>query len=176
MNGDGTESRFDTANRLWFADGRARAALDEYIASAEAAPTDPVVLFQLARALRAFGHEDEARDALRRAMENAHRLNERGVELLEAEMQRPPGGYRFSCPVPLDELDSDRLEQRDLSDRAWLEIGSAAEERGMFGLAAVAYSHAGGLRELYDDANEMRNRAASELNRLQVMRSGRAQT
>ena len=164
-------SMVEHANRLWYVEGRPLAALAQYQAAAKADPTDPVVQYQLARALWAFRRYAEARACLALARRHEDRLSTRGRELLAEEERRlaAPSAFRHDFPVPENEIDADRLAARDLSVDAWLAIGSAADERGMYGLAVAAYERAGGVRELYEDAAQMESRAMNELNRLAVM-------
>jgi hypothetical protein len=165
---------FEEANDLWYFQGLTHRALDLYRRASDADPTDPVALFQLACALRAFSRFDEARAALVRAGEHPDRLSPRGRELLAEEYRKlsPPVPFRLTPPVDDSDLDAERLAHRGLSSAEWLRVSSAASERGMHGLAAYAIdSSGGGALELVEDEREAERAAHAAVNRLYVMRA-----
>jgi hypothetical protein len=165
---------FEEANDLWYFQGLTRRALALYRQASGADPADPVVLYQLARALRAFSRFDEARAALVRAGEHAGRLSPLGRELLAEELRRlsPPVPFRFTPPVDDENLDAERLARRELSSAEWLSLSNAAGERGMHGLAAYAIRNSGGgVLELIEDEREAERDAHASVNELELMRA-----
>jgi len=167
---------FAEANELWFQQGFTIQALARYQAAGKSDPTDPVVHYQLARALWAFSRFEEARAALVHAQAHSERLSPRGKELLTQEIDRlsHPLPFRSPSPVTEAELDVEHLQQKELSPSQWLDIAYAAREREMFGLAAYAFGHSSGsfrVHDLEEEEREMRGLAASALNRLYVMRT-----
>ena len=164
---------FAEANRLWFEEGASGRALALYERAAEAAPDDPVVHFQLARALWALGQLERAAAELAVAEANADRLSPLGRTLLErarAKLAMPPP----DAPVPTDQLDVDVLERLGLPPEHWLDIAFAARRRDMFGLAAHAFARGMTVQMLEDDdEHEMREAAHLARDALAVM-SGEA--
>jgi hypothetical protein len=158
------------ADRLWYLDGRAGPALALYRRAARAAPADPVAWFGLARALRAVGRADEARDALANARLHAGALSPVGREILAAEEARAAQEPAFRTELPDGALDVAALEFAGISGDGWLRIASAAEERGIYGLARWAYAHAGGGRDTLEQAGEMEWQASLAMNDLALMR------
>src|SRR5712691_2094195 len=164
---------FDEANRLWFGEGATARALARYDAAARAAPDDPVIAFQLARALWALGRTDEAASALAVAETNADRLTSLGRTLLgraRAQLAAPP---RDTLPVDAASLDVDVLERLDLPAERWLDVAFAARQREMYGLAAHAFARGSSFHvtELDEEEHAMRKEASSALNMLEVMRA-----
>ena len=160
---------FAEANRLWFEEGASGRALALYERAAEAAPDDPVVHFQLARALWALGQLERAAAELAVAEANADRLSPLGRTLLErarAKLAMPPP----DAPVPTDQLDVDVLERLGLPPERWLDIAFAARRRDMFGLAAHAFARGMTVQMLEDDdEHEMREAAHLARDALAVM-------
>ena len=144
---------FREANRLWFRDGRTARALALYAEAAAASPTDPVVAFQLARALWAVDRFAEARDALARAQAHRNGLSDLGRVALD-QWQRLSGHDpdRHHPDLPPDRLDRDRL-----NDYAgdWRRVAEAADERGMGGLAVYALERWGGVPIDAEDARDV---------------------
>lgn len=147
---------FSDANRMWFREGRTARALAEYRRAAEAAPTDPVVAFQLARALWAVGRRDEARHWLERAADQQSRLSDLGRDMLEhwLDLTRRPAALLPSSDLPDDELDRDRLEASD-QPFSWRTVAEVAASRGMHGLACHALDRWDGVPIDGEDARDI---------------------
>jgi hypothetical protein len=150
-----SSSAFDTANRLWYRDGRTIRALAAYEEAARAAPSDPVIAFQLARALSAFDRRDEARTALERAESQRDRLSpfgQRAVDRLRDHLDRP-----LDPPypdLPPSSLDRDRIESSG-PPGGWLTVARAASAREMHGLAVYALDRSNAAPIDAEDAREL---------------------
>src|SRR5689334_18662084 len=113
---------FDRANQLWLREGRTAAALVEYARAAAERPTDPVISFQYAIALRAVDRFAEADEMFRRARRHADELDDERRETLLAllPMETDTEQRTFSRFDP-SMLDRDRLA--DFGDDAdWRSI------------------------------------------------------
>jgi hypothetical protein len=180
MSETDTLKLFNEANDLWYNQGLTLQALERYQDVVNSDPTDPVALYQFARALLAFSRFEEARVSLTSAQRFSNRLTTYGNELLIEEIERMSDHQLFQFPLPFEEsdLDAERLEQKDLTPDLWLHVADAAQERGMYGLAVYALRHSQRdfrVHELDEDEREMGKAASAELNRLQLMRSEEAQ-
>jgi hypothetical protein len=167
---------FDEANKLWYKEGRTNQALEIYRKALKHDPTHAVILFQLARVLRAFGQIGQAREALALAEKHIDRLSALGKKMLDEEKQKLFGSspIRYSLPVANSELDIERLEAKGLSTNQWFEIALTAEEREMFGVAANAYERSSGSFidfELGREQEKMKLRAENALALLDKMRA-----
>jgi hypothetical protein len=146
---------FDRANQLWLREGRTAAALVEYARAAAERPTDPVISFQYATALRAVDRFTEAAEMFRRARRHADELDDERREtllaLLPVEADTEQRTYpRFDPSM----LDRDRLA--DLADDAdWRSIADAADQRAMPGVAEYALDRWGGAPIDAEDAREV---------------------
>ncbi len=167
------QALFDEANRLWFADGAAAEALARYEAAARAAPDDPVIQFQLARALWALERREEAAAALAAADAHADLLSPLGREVFARRRPRILASPPTPPPVDASSLDIDSLERLDLPPERWLEIAFSARDREMYGLAAHAFARGSiiQLTELEEEEHEMRKQAGAALDMLEAMRA-----
>ncbi len=166
---------FKEANDLWFLQGFTNQAFKAYQAVVSEDPTDPVALYQLARALWAFSRLDEARERLIDAQRYTNRLSPLGIKLLTKEVHKLSSqpSFRFQLPVALSELDVERLEVKALSSSQWLDVAFGAGERGMFRVAAYAFSRISRpfqVLELDEDEREMELEAQNALTMLYAMR------
>ena len=166
------DTLFDEANRLWYRDGASSQALDAYRAAARERPDDPVIAFQLGRALWALGRPDEAARALATAEAHSDRLSEFGRSVLELNQKRLSEAPPSSDAADPARLDTDALEPLGLAPDQWRDIARAAEQRGMYGLAAHALARGSTFvsLELERDEHDMRSRASSEVQVLEAMR------
>jgi hypothetical protein len=141
-------------------------------------PADPLIGFQLARALRARGEISEAKKLLAEAARHGERLSRFGRQELEKLRVRLSAPFRHVPPVPEADLDLDRLAGARLTTREWMTVALAAEERELFTLAAYAlrrgWAEAAGP-EAARDVEEMRYEAASGRAALAAMRTGHEQ-
>lgn len=144
---------FREANRLWLTEGRTARALALYAEAAAASPTDPVVAFQLARALWAVDRFAEAKDALASAQAHRNKLSDLGQLALD-QWQRLSAHDpdRHHLDLPADRLDRDRLH--DFAGD-WRRVAEAADERGMGGLAVYALERGGGVPIDAEDARDV---------------------
>jgi tetratricopeptide (TPR) repeat protein len=148
---------FKRANVLWFREGRTARALDAYEAALRAAPDDPVVAFQFARALWSVGRFDRARVLLERAGSLQDRLSSTGRRVLEGwlmDVAGPPPEYPYP-QLDANMLDRDRLDAGPLPEGGWRMVAAAAAARSMFGLAAYAIDRWGGVPFDADEAKEI---------------------
>ena len=144
---------FARANRHWF-DGRIAAALREYEVAHEAAPDDPVVVYQWSVALWAVDRFKEARHAAAVAARHAARLSDIGRIALrqwQQVVERLP--ERHAPEIPVELLDRDALEERRVDD--WRRVAEAAHERGMSGLARYAIDQWDGTPLDAEDARDI---------------------
>lgn len=147
---------FDSANRLWFEEGRTAKALAAYEAAFREAPDDPVVAFQLADVLSSFDRLAEARAMLDRVQANRDRLSPSAQLLLDvrrAGMRGQPEERPFP-ELPPAKLDRDYFETHPLPPGGWETVASAAAVRGMYGLAAYALDQWKGVPVDADEAKE----------------------
>jgi Tetratricopeptide repeat len=168
---------FDEANRLWFGEGASARALALYEQAAQAAPDDPVVAFQLARACWGLGHQNRAAAALAVAMEQADALSSLGRSILIRTRPRLAAPPPELPGLPSESLDVDVLEPLDLAPERWLDVAGAAELREMYGLAAHAVARGSTFvsLELEEDEHRLRNEASAAIDMLSAMfRSPRA--
>jgi hypothetical protein len=148
---------FEAANRLWFHEGRTARALAAYREAVRAAPDDPVVAFQAARALWSFDRYHEARGLL----EDAHRLREKlspaGQRILDdwREELSGPSRQRPFPEIPASSLDRDRLDTGELPEGGWLEVADAAAARRIYGVAAYALDQWEGVPIDAEDAKDI---------------------
>jgi hypothetical protein len=147
---------FETANRLWFREGRTSKALAAYQQALETAPSDPVVAFQLARALSAFDRVTEARTIVERASAQRDRLSPFGQRALDRLRDRLAHPRETPFPdVPPASLDRDRLDAGALPIDDWRTIADAAAARGMHGLAVYAIDRWHGVPIDAEDARDL---------------------
>ena len=166
---------FKEANDLWFLQGFTNQSLKAYQTAVSEDPTDPIVLYQLARALWALSRLDEAREKLAQAQHYTNRLSPLGIKLLAEEVHKlsNPPSFRFLLPVAPYELDVEQIKVKVLSSNQWLDVANGAREREMFGVAAYAFSRVSRpfrIVELDEDEREMEHEAQKALNMLYVMR------
>jgi hypothetical protein len=154
---------FAEANRLWFEEGRTARALDAYAEAHRAAPTDPVVAFQYARALWAVDRFDEARAVLDKAITQRARLDAISQMLLDqwhGILRRPLPEPSLGVP-PAAVLDRDRLDADPSLVGNWRRVAEAAHERGMDGLAVYALDRWGGVPIDGEDARDLEDIASA---------------
>jgi len=166
---------FANANQHWFWDGRTHQAARLYEQAARLSAADPVILFQTARAEWALGRVDAARTTLDKALAQTTRLSQLGVDKLTRFKQQLAAGARTRLPGRLrpDDLDVERLERVSLSSAQWLELASAAEERGAYGVAFFARDRAKGPITVIDEEKEnwtLTKKAESEISLLDSLR------
>lgn len=147
---------FDTANRLWFQEGRTAKALAAYEQAFRETPDDPVVAFQLAQVLWSFDRLEEARAMLDRAYTNRDKLDPDSQLLLDVRRtglqgQQPERSFR---ELSSGQLDRDHLETHPLPPGGWETVAAAAAARGMVGLAAYALDQWGGVPIDAEEAKE----------------------
>jgi hypothetical protein len=146
---------FGQANRLWFDEGRTRAALLAYEDAHRAAPNDPVIAFQLARALWALDRLVEARAMFDTADAHRDALSEDGLRMLDYWRDRIGQRPVSDTAYPADMLDRDTLGHALDDDLDWSAIADAAAARRMFGVAAYALQRWNGVPIDADDAEEI---------------------
>ncbi len=147
---------FEAANDLWFDQGYVAQALARYQAAVAADPADPVAWYQLAQVLWACGHFDQAKQALAASNQQRARLSPLGqtkLDQLHAKFAALPH-WRLQ-PVADADMDIERLAQRTLSAGQWLDIGLAAKERELIGVAAQAFANGVDSSLTADWAEEM---------------------
>jgi hypothetical protein len=169
-----TANSFQQANELWFVQGRTKRALHYYELAAQTQPTDPVVLFQLARVLESLSLPAEARSFLASAEAHLDRLSSFGIKALRLEIAKLGRPLVYQMPIPdiAASLDIDELEKLDLSHDIWLQLAFAAREREMFALSAIAFDRSIGqirVLELEEDERDMWREARNAWNALSAM-------
>lgn len=170
---EGALARFDEANRLWFGVGASGRALAQYEVAAHAAPNDPVIAFQLARARWALGRQDEVAPALAAAETHADALSPRGRTLLVQTRLRLASPPREVPGMDSASLDAEVLEERGLPPDRWLDVAQAAREREMYGLAAHATARVSSFidPELEREEHELRQEGRAAVSLLEAMRA-----
>lgn len=166
---------FREANDLWFNQGFTHRALERYQEAAQHDPTDPVLQFQRARALRAVSRDDAAQAALSMAQQHIERLSALGQAWLTEEIERPTDrpSVMSKQSVPPSELDVETLTERAIRPDQWLDVGFTARARAMYGLAAYAFGHSSEsfrVQELDEDEREMEREARNAIIALHAMR------
>ncbi len=134
---------FAIANQMWFFEARTVAAIARYELALDEDPTDPVVAFQLARAKWSFDELAHARELIRRAEDNDHRLSDGGRRVVQSYKERfsadPERGFPDWPPA---HLDRDWIEDNRPTDGwDWITIADAADVRDIWGVAAFACDH-----------------------------------
>jgi hypothetical protein len=170
---DGALARFDEANRLWFGVGASGRALAQYEVAAHAAPNDPVIAFQLARARWALGRQEEVAPALAAAEAHAEALSSTGRSVLVQARPRLASPPSEVPGIDSGSLDAEVLEQRGLPADRWLDVAQAARERELYGLAAHATARVSSFidPELEREEHELRQAGRAAVSLLEAMRA-----
>ncbi|NJR62825.1 MAG: tetratricopeptide repeat protein [Cyanobacteria bacterium CRU_2_1] len=132
---------FDDANYLWFYEGLTQQAIATYKEALTLDNQNPVVAYQLAKALYSIGEREEALNYLNIAEQHRDRLSEQGQQYLdefkEQYMADALGQVEHSFPA--SQFDIAQLEQKRLTRREWFRIALEAYELELYGVALRAY-------------------------------------
>jgi len=125
------------AHKLWFVEGKTSQARALYDSLYHDHPDDPIILFLLGQMHWSYSFFDLANKYFQLALTHKLSICPKGREELERQISQKQTKliFRTQFPVDLENVDIENLFSLELTQRQWIQLAYAFEERELFGLA-----------------------------------------